>query len=315
MEPVELSLPLPGVSGLSADAPVSLYGKLYLPTSIDRRHARVVILGAGGSYDTHYWDLEVPKRGRWEYSAANYLREQGFLVLSLDHLGTGNSTLPPDGSQVSLDLMAQADHLATQAFLQQLQAGKLLQELPAFDRVGVVRFGHSMGAIIALIEQGMFPLYDGLGILGWGNLGFLMTEEEFEAMLSALTIERGYIDGKSARPLWQSLFYLQNVPEEVIEADTEVATTIPSKVMPVGDITKVTSAYARLIDVPVFLGFGEVDVTQATNKLEEVTVYEGARGKGITFFELPGSAHCHNFAPRREELWEMQARWVDMVLH
>ena len=60
------------------------------------------------------------------------------------------------------------------------------------------------------------------------------------------------------------------------------------------------------ITVPVFLGFGEHDLTQD---------FAGSVGRygssnDITLYVLPGSAHCHNQSALRTDLWDRLAHWA-----
>jgi hypothetical protein len=68
---------------------------------------------------------------------------------------------------------------------------------------------------------------------------------------------------------------------------------------------------AASVDVPVFLGFGERDVSEAPHN--EPTMFP--RATDITVFVVPQMAHMHNFASTRRLLWERSLDWVDAIVH
>ena len=59
------------------------------------------------------------------------------------------------------------------------------------------------------------------------------------------------------------------------------------------------------ITVPVFVGFGEFDLTR--DFFGSAARYTSTRD--LTLFVLPGSAHCHNLACLRTVLWDRLAHW------
>jgi pimeloyl-ACP methyl ester carboxylesterase len=60
------------------------------------------------------------------------------------------------------------------------------------------------------------------------------------------------------------------------------------------------------ITAPVFLGFGEDDLTQ--DFIGSAALYRAAND--MSFFVLPGSAHCHNQSALRTMLWDRLAYWA-----
>jgi pimeloyl-ACP methyl ester carboxylesterase len=125
--------------------------------------------------------------------------------------------------------------------------------------------------------------------------------------------ERGYIslDRASVRPL----FYLADVPRAVIDADESCAVATPLNVgMPAIGHPGIVAEHAGRIDVPVLHVLGSRDVSGLANPLEEMAYYRSARQYGVSFYEVPGSGHCHNYAGSRHQLWSVMAAWLTMTL-
>jgi alpha-beta hydrolase superfamily lysophospholipase len=64
----------------------------------------VIALLNGGTYDKRYFHFEVP--GETGYSCAEALRDQGFIVILLDHLGVGESSRAPSERLVTRQVAA-----------------------------------------------------------------------------------------------------------------------------------------------------------------------------------------------------------------
>jgi hypothetical protein len=64
--------------------------------------------------------------------------------------------------------------------------------------------------------------------------------------------------------------------------------------------------FADRITSPVFLGFGDSDVSQQPRL--EPTGYPASRD--LTVVVIPRMAHMHNFADTREQLWRRLDQWM-----
>ena len=74
-------------------------------------------------------------------------------------------------------------------------------------------------------------------------------------------------------------------------------------------IPGVVAAHAAQIDVPVLIGYGAVDVSPEPRG--EARLYRNS--PDITTIVLAGSAHCHNMASSRHQLWGRLLTWVETV--
>ena len=74
-------------------------------------------------------------------------------------------------------------------------------------------------------------------------------------------------------------------------------------------IPGVVAEHAAQIDVPVLIGYGAVDVSPEPRA--EARLYRNS--PDITTLVLAGSAHCHNMASSRQQLWQRLLTWAETV--
>ncbi len=300
-EPLPLRIDVSRAAAMGEDC--SLAALVFAPTEI-ARPTILCVLFPGGTYTKRYHHLVVP--GRKGYSAAEYLAEKGVIVATLDHLGTGESTSPRDGRRVTLEAMARANAQATEWLRDAARRGTLHPDLPAFPDVRLAGFGHSLGGYLLQIEQGEFAPFEAVAIAG-------STCQAMVARDGALQREIVPADasGYFLMPRAQNhkSFYLSDVPADVIAADDLSFSALPEGMMDIG-IPGRTADYAANIAQPVFLAFGELDLSP--DPLGETSFYR--RSPDITLFNLAGSAHCHNSASTREVLWRRHHDWLRSVL-
>jgi pimeloyl-ACP methyl ester carboxylesterase len=269
----------------------------------------VVDLHPGASYTKSYWHLvDDPAFPNKSYDFATYLVEQtGAIVIAADHLGTGESSCPPDGSRVTLNDLEAARAQVVQQVQTGLAQGTLLPGIaPLALPPLMLGHGHSMGAAIVTQLQGRHNLYDAIGLLGWSQQALIMPDVDQEAMMQALAPDaRGYLQ-PTFREQIRPFFYGSYVSPEVVAADERQATHLPAGALQALLAPGATAAAAATIDVPVYLAFGERD--DSPDPHAEVACYPQAQD--ISLFVLPDSAHCHNLAPSRQQLWQHFAHWI-----
>jgi hypothetical protein len=71
----------------------------------------------------------------------------------------------------------------------------------------------------------------------------------------------------------------------------------------------ISKVFADRIQAPVFLAFGDSDVSH--DPRSEPVGYPASRD--ITVVVVPRMAHMHNFADTRERLWNRFYRWIPVV--
>jgi len=309
--------------------PLQQAAAVFLPEQSENVKAVLICL-PGGSYDKTYWNMEVP--GHRGYSFARHLTEQGFVVVALDHLGIGESADPQMVGQVDAALLATGDAAVTAQIRTAVKQGSLAPQLPP-QNVPFIGIGHSMGAGIATIVQAETSAYDAVALLGWAaeidvhdktsdELAEIVKNDETSLATLAARLDQSETEYRLAtatpshaaytdlpREGFHGLFYLPDVPPEVIAADAAVASRVPTRAAAETITPGFIRQYARKIDVPIFLALGEVDVTPAP--YAEPAHYPSSHD--ITLFVLAGSAHCHNFAGTRTVLWNRLASWAGSV--
>lgn len=257
----------------------------------------------GGTYSRSYWDLHVP--GHEGYSFAEFAADSGHPVLTIDPLGTGESFKPARDFG-----FAEIGATLTSA----------VSALPDLidDARPVIAVAHSLGGYLAITQQALFPGYAALAILGCTNqcvaplnLGadFLARAASVEGraalaqeILAALPAP--YFEGP--REHLQSWFHLAAVPDEVIQADSATTRSVVPRVFGTAMVPGIVAEHAARIDVPVFLGYGAVDVSPEPRA--EAALYRVS--PDITTVILESSAHCHNMASSRHRLWRRLLSWV-----
>jgi alpha-beta hydrolase superfamily lysophospholipase len=278
----------------------------YYPPRTAHAVGAVLVCLPGGTYTREYWDLHVPGHGG--YSFAEFATERGYPVVTIDPLGTGESSKPVgdfDFADISraLDSAVHALPAATG------------EDLPP------VAVAHSLGGYLAITQQALYPSYAGLAVLGCTNqhVAPLNLDPAFiaraatadgraalaEEILSALP--QPYFEGP--REHMASWFHLADVPAALVEADSASAKSVVPRVFGTAMIPGVVAAHAAQIDVPVLIGYGAVDVSPEPRG--EARLYRNS--PDITTIVLAGSAHCHNMASSRHQLWGRLLTWVETV--
>jgi pimeloyl-ACP methyl ester carboxylesterase len=277
----------------------------------------VVFCLAGGRCTTSYFDLEV--RGYDGYSMARHLAARGLVVVALDHLGLGASSPLDDICIVTPRVAATTHDHAVRDIAGRLRAGTLVDELPAFGPKALVGLGHSMGGMVIVAEQVEHGTFDAIVVLGHSGDGtwdaltdderLLMDvplEEREHAMVELARVRARGLPPESARGAAPGSFFNADVPRAVKGAFSAQRTELLYSCALSTMIPGHTDAEKASVDVPVLLAFGDHDLTDD---------YEGnaaryASSPDVTLFVLRDSAHCHNQASTREQLWDLVARWI-----
>jgi pimeloyl-ACP methyl ester carboxylesterase len=283
--------------------------------------ARAVLLClAGGTYDKHYWHLDVD--GHPGYSFGEHLADSGFVVIAVDHLGIGESDDPIASGPLGLELLAKGDAEVASQVKERLRCGELHDELPV--TLPLVGVGHSMGACLTTMVQATTHPYDAVALLGYGVQITNVYEDTADAADLEARIQqtidaacqltgakRTDVHTFAPRAYLADLFYAGEVPQDVIDADTAAQSRVPVRAAAEVTTPGFVANYAPQLDVPVFLAFGEaLDVSP--NPHAEPINYIGS--PDVTLHVVPNSGHCHNFASHRSQLWDRIARWVPTVV-
>jgi pimeloyl-ACP methyl ester carboxylesterase len=292
---------------------------------------------AGGRCSTSYFDFHV--EGHPGYSMAEYLAGRGCVVISLDHPGIGSSSPVDDVFALTPSLVAAAHDLAVRDIAVRLEEGLLAPDLGPVAVSKLVGLGHSMGGMITVVQQARHSSFDALAVLGHGGDGLptLLTEREravvdgpFETLedrIADLARERALPESaraesadpqsahpESARPenasrprrLRPGSFFASDVPRSVRDAFVAQQTELLQTCGLTSMISGATDRYKAAIDVPVFLAFGDQDLT--SDYRSGLSRYSSVRD--ATLVTVAPSGHCHNQSSSRTRLWDRLERWA-----
>jgi alpha-beta hydrolase superfamily lysophospholipase len=281
------------------------------PPALLKSDAPVLVAMPGAGYNRRYFDLPEPG-----YSEAEHHVARGTIVVALDHLGVGDSSVPPDVA--SLTAVAAANSAAVSEIVARLKTGALTAQpiVPS----AVVGAGQSMGGFIAVLMQARHRPFDGIAVLGASLVCTRLPSRSGKELRFA-----GDADPRaSARLLflnadWRYAFHWDDVPEHLVAADMARMPPTFGEGAPWNSATApdttglvLPGAAAREaagIDVPVLLGMGERDVCQ--DPLRELAAFQSARD--LAHFIVPKMAHMHNFAGTRALLWKRIDAFVAQV--
>jgi pimeloyl-ACP methyl ester carboxylesterase len=321
LAPTELVLDVS--AELPFEEPSFLASSVHLPDAKGQAPQAVLICWPGGSYARAYWDMRVPEHPG--YSFAEHMTAQGFVVLAVDHLGVGASSKPADGDRVNFETMS----AAAASFVAQLRQ-LLADGSPEFGgrplpSVPIIGLGHSLGACLTVVTQARHRCYDAVALLGF-------THGQKEVSVTAVgAVEREPIDDdnklretatEQARAFfgdtWDDIYgsaprepnhvwlHDPDVPASVIAADDAKAARWPRQPYVEALLAGHSARFAAQLDCSVFIGFGDHDVPRVPHA--DVAYYP--RSHDVTLYVLRNSAHCHNFASTRTQLWDRIGLWA-----
>jgi len=290
---------LPGERGLA------LAADMYLPEG-EAAPVAALFCFPGGGLDRRYFDLADEGR-----SFARALTARGCAVVTIDSLGWGASGRPRDGFALVPEVIAAANACAVEAL-----GAELDERWPRLPRIGV---GHSLGALLAIVQQAEHESFDALVLLGaaTGGLRQVLSDEELgfadrpeaaraelvrlarkrsggEAWFELPAIARaGAIFGGGADPA--ALAAMRQVGCEVVSVPA-LFSMLPGCSAP----------WAARVRVPIFLGIGERDITGPPHQVPA----SFPASSDVTLYVQPGAGHSHFAFPSCEQLFERVAAWA-----
>ncbi len=283
----------------------------------------VIIAIPGGTYHRRYWDLHPP--GRAGFSQAEYLAERGVVFVACDYLGGGDSSRPDDGDFIGLEVQADAAHGVFESVRESLARGTLVDALPPVADSTIIGIGQSLGGFITMIQQGKYGDYPAVGIFGASPLLIANTREQPEWEQLSAVERRAWVTEQNARQSggqelamyhgapreqYRGIFHVESVPDDLFAYDeAECHTLIPRNSGIDGMTPGFAKPFADRIQSPLFLAFGEFDVSADPHA--EPTGYPGS--SDITVVVVPRMAHMHNFAETRAQLWERFLEWLPVT--
>lgn len=274
----------------------------------------------GGGYNRRYFDLQLP--GREGYSQAEFHVAAGAIFVACDHLGVGDSAIP-EGAFGHPDT-ARANAAVARKVLEGLKLGTLVPGLPAIADPFPVAMGQSYGGLLLTHLQAEHGVFRGVAMLGWSGICTQVKDTSGAANVAPpaeLEGTEALRDGLN-HPYRRS-FHFDDVPEDIVAEDllgypARIGVPVPAWGaihMPGGPRFApargplgpgVVADEAAVIDVPVFIANGEIDV--CPDPRMEPNAY--AASPDITTMILPRASHMHNFAGTRVTLWKRLENWA-----
>jgi len=273
----------------------------------------------GGRCTTGYFDLQVD--GLDGYSMADHLTAQGFVVVALDHLGVGASSPVEDICAVTPAIASAINHYAFSQILAELRAGSIIPGLNRRPSPVVIGMGHSMGGMLTMVQQANHHTYAAVINLGHGGDGLPLVlnpdelhvagdPEAFDASIVGLARARF---ARAPRPnppgAVPGRFHAEDVPAAVKAAFAAQTTGLLHTCGLTSMIPGSTDREKGRIETPVFLGFGDQDLT--TRPHAAVAAYRSS--PDVTLLVVAGSGHCHHQSANRVMLWDRVGAWARRI--
>jgi len=276
----------------------------------------------GGYLTRGYWDLEA--EGDDSYSFALFMAARGFIVLCVDHLGSGESTKPEDGYKVTLERVVEANQSALAKVLDDLRSGRFAPELPAFSDLISVGVGHSMGSFLSVSQQARFQSHVALALYSYSNRGLpeLLSKDELEIAQDPTAVWKRlpeWVERRFGSPYPQVSRQHAGASEAAFGTGTAEGAGVAALrkcgtnlVAQPGLLTLYPGGYAPFsedVTCPVFVATGDGDLSPRSDA-------DGAFPNAVEVVDylLEDSRHAHNVARTRQRLWARTARWVRSVV-
>lgn len=296
----------------------------------------------GAGYGRGYFTEPLPGPGSEAGTQADWHASRGWVFVSVDHLGVGESS-KHDPERLTFSSVVAASEAAETEVRRKLAAGTLMDGLEAVRDPVTVGIGQSMGGSLTVVQQGRYHSYDGVGVLGYSPLRTQpptapgaaplplpwMPRDTGPAegvvtnapALAELAANGGQEFGAEVVSALAWGFHYDDVDADVVRRDLEDYPTRGGDVPPWGSATVPMTvalwcmspggalAEAAAIRCPVLVALGERDVL--VDPRGETRAYEST--VSVDFFVCPRMAHMHNFAGTRELFWRRLETWTEWV--
>jgi pimeloyl-ACP methyl ester carboxylesterase len=274
----------------------------------------------GGGMNRRYFDLGGETQPG--FSFARQMAASGMITVAIDHLGVGDSTKAADGFELTPDVLVAANANAISLIAESLRLGTLIPGLRPLPGLATIGVGHSMGAMLTVMQQAIAPQHKALVLLGFSNNGLVKyLPEPAHALIGTPELVAENI-GRIARQIHErpyqqlqpsaegrAMFYGSAADQDgvaALKAARDVLLAVPGlQSMIPGSI----APQSAKIDVPVFLGLGDQDIAGPTHAIP--ATFPGSRD--ISLLVLPETGHCQFIFPSRTALFDRIRLWSELV--
>lgn len=261
---------------------------------------------AGGGLSRAYWDLRVP--GDDTYSFARWSAVRGFPVITVDHLGVGDSKLPAGMSTPLLGDVIAADDAVFRLLGDELRRNGLgCHPIPKLRTVGV---GHALGAVLTVRQQAVYRSHQALALLGFGTKGLAGLAPTGAARPDRRSDEHRM--AKLALLMFGSPLAPTGGGEEVDSPTGTAMAAAATTMLSVSGLhgtspDEVTAQLSRL-SVPVLILNGDRDPIISGRTEDAALCPLGSASRVVA-----GTGHHHNIAETRHEFWAQVLRWAEFA--
>jgi pimeloyl-ACP methyl ester carboxylesterase len=321
LSPRSIELRLDAGLALDGEAALQIAASVYLPEPLNTSPRLALVCLAGGNMNRRYYDLRV--EGDPSFSFAAQMTARGFVVITIDHLGLGQSTRPADGYALTADLIAAANAHATAEILLRLREGRLAQDVKALPNLLSLGVGHSMGAMLTVLQQAQSHPHAGIALLGFSTRGLPEYVPEDVRVLAATDVPvlRARLPELARRMFGEPYPRIRSGgggsdnaalygsagadPRGVaaLKAATDCLLPVPAFLSMVpGNV----APEAARIDVPVLLLLGEHDMAGPPTQAPRAF----GSSPDVRLEVLPGTGHSHFLFASRIALYDAVERWA-----
>jgi alpha-beta hydrolase superfamily lysophospholipase len=340
---VDLEVDVTEAAGLGEPAALALTITLPDETFRDESESKpatdpvVCFAKPGAGYSRRYFTEDLPGPGRG--AQATWHAQRGWIVVSVDHLGIGESS-QHDPMVLSYGPVVAASQAAEAEVRHKLATGTLVDGLARVPNPVTIGIGQSMGGCLTVIQQGRYHCYDGIGVLGYSPvhthpptapgtpplpLPWVPRDTQLADGVVTNAAALAELDMASDSEFSASGmawgFHYDDVDPATVERDMEDFPTRQGNVPPWGTAAILatvamwcvtpggSAAEAAAVRCPVLVGLGERDVL--VDPRGELRAYLSS--PSVDFFVCPRMAHMHNFAGTRELFWRRIETWAEWV--
>ena len=309
------TLSLPAGFTLPDEPPLQVAAEIFLPEKVGGTPVALICL-AGGGMNRRYFDLQADDDS---FSFAAQMTRRGFIVIALDHLGIGQSSRPADGYALTPALVARANATASAEILARLREGRLDAGLAALPDLVSIGVGHSMGAMLTVLQQAQDAQNAGLVLLGFSTRGLpkFLPADVLDLASDPEQLRTRLVD--AARRMFvqpypvirssggdSTLFGSTTADPRGVAAlkqAADVLLPVPAfqAILP-GNVAR----EAAQIRVPIFLGVGERDMVGPPASAPAAF----AASASVQLEVLAETGHSHFLFPARAALFDRIATWV-----
>jgi hypothetical protein len=345
MKKLELRIDVTEAARLGEAAHVALTVHLPDPKSMSGNSV-VCFAKPGGGYARGYYTVDLP--GPAKGAQAEWHAARGWIFVSVDHLGVGESSLH-DAMKLDFTTVAAASQAAEQELLKRLAEGTLAEGFPKIATPLKLGIGQSMGGCMTIIQQGRYHCYDGIGALGysaahthpptkpgtppivapWIPRDTISRDPQMVVNMADVSHAMQRPDAQLSGDAMAWGFHYDDVDPKIVAMDLahfnrgihDVANQTGQAAPPWSSLTTpgavaiaciapgAVATEAAGITSAVLVAMGERDVL--VDPRGELRAYMSS--PSVDFFVCPRMGHMHNFAGTRELFWRRIETWAAWV--